>query len=83
MMPNSRSAPPVCSPTAATLTPANARASRPYSSNFSRTARTAFTEVNAIHWYRPVTRPLTARSICCGVRGGSTAMVGTCSGTAP
>jgi len=25
----------------------------------------------------------TARSICCGVRGGSTAMVGTCSGTAP
>ena len=39
----------VCSPTAATLTPANARASRPYSSNFSRTARTAFTEVKAIH----------------------------------
>ena len=39
--------------------------------------------MNAIHWYLPVTRPLTARSICCGVRGGSTAMVGTCSGTAP
>ena len=82
-MPNSRSAAAVCSPTAATLMPANARASRPYSSNFSRTARTAFTDVNAIHWYLPVTRPLTARSICCGVRGGSTAIVGTCSGTAP
>ena len=66
MMPNSRSALAVCSPTAATLTPANARASRPYSSNFSRMARTALTEVKAIHWYRPVTRPLTARSICCG-----------------
>ena len=39
----------VWSPTAATLMPENARASRPYSSNFSRTARTAFTEVNAIH----------------------------------
>ena len=82
-MPKSRSAAAVCSPTAATLTPANARASSPYSSNFSRTARTALTDVNAIHWYRPVTRPLTARSICCGVLGGSTAMVGTCSGTAP
>ena len=46
-------------------------------------ARTAFTEVKATHWYRPVTSPLTARSICCGVRGGSTAIVGTCSGTAP
>ena len=30
-----------------------------------------------------MTRPLTARSICCGVRGGSTAIVGTSSGTAP
>ena len=83
MMPNSRSAFAVCSPTAATLTPANARASRPYSSNFSLMARTALTDVKPIHWYRPVTRPLTARSICCGVRGGSTAIVGTCSGTAP
>ena len=82
-MPNPPSAAAVCSPTAATLTPANARASRPYSSSFSLTARTAFTEVNAIHWYRPVTRPLTARSICCGVRGGSTAIVGTSCGTAP
>ena len=41
-MPKSSSAAAVCSPTAATLTPANARASRPYSSNRSRTARTAF-----------------------------------------
>ena len=82
-MPKSSSAAEVCSPTAATLTPANARASRPYSSNRSRTARTAFAEVKATHWYRPVTRPLTARSICCGVRGGSTAIVGTSSGTAP
>jgi hypothetical protein len=39
----------VFSPTAAILRPENARASRPYSSNFSRTARTALTEVNAIH----------------------------------
>ena len=30
-----------------------------------------------------MTRPLTARSICCGVRGGSTEIVGTSSGTAP
>ena len=82
-MPNTASAAAVCSPTAATLTPANARASRPYSSSFSLTARTAFADVNAIHWYLPVTRPLTARSICCGVRGGSTAMVGTSWGTAP
>ncbi len=37
------------SPTAATLMPAKARASSPYSSNFSRTALTALTEVNAIH----------------------------------
>ena len=82
-MPKSSSAAEVCSPTAATLTPANARASRPYSSKRSRIARTAFTDVKATHWYRPVTSPLTARSICCGVRGGSTAIVGTSSGTAP
>src|SRR5580693_2181255 len=82
-MPKSSSAAEVCSPTAATLTPAKARASRPYSSSFSRTALTALVEVNATHWYLPVTRPLIARSICCGVRGGSTAIVGTSSGTAP
>ena len=39
----------VLSPTAAILSPENARASRPYSSNFSFTALTALTEVNAIH----------------------------------
>ena len=39
----------VLSPTAAILRPEKARASRPYSSNFSRTARTALTEVKAIH----------------------------------
>ena len=39
----------VLSPTAAIFRPEKARASRPYSSNFSRTARTALTEVNAIH----------------------------------
>jgi hypothetical protein len=39
----------VVSPTAATLIPAKARASSPYSSNFSLTAFTAFTEVKAIH----------------------------------
>src|ERR1017187_9755923 len=50
LIPNSRRAPAVCSPTAATLTPANARASKPYSSSFSRTARTALTEVKATHW---------------------------------
>ena len=83
MIPNARSAAAVLAPTAATLTPAKARASRPYSSSFSRTALTALVEVKATHWYRPVTRPLTARSICCGVRGGSTAMVGTSCGTAP
>ena len=49
-MPKSLSAAAVWSPTAATLTPANARASRPYSSNFSRMARTALTEVKATHW---------------------------------
>ena len=48
-MPNASRAPAVCSPTAATLMPANARASRPYSSNFSRTALTALREVKATH----------------------------------
>ena len=38
----------VDSPTQATFTPANARASRPSSVNFSRTAFTALTEVNTI-----------------------------------
>ena len=75
-----RSAAAVTPPTAATLSPAKARASRPNSSNFSRIARTAFTEVNPIHSYRPVTRPLTAFSIWCGVRGGSTEIVGTTCG---
>ena len=39
----------VGSPTAATFSPANERASRPYSWSFSRMARTAFTEVKPIH----------------------------------
>ena len=39
----------VLSPTAAIFRPEKARASRPYSSNFSRTALTALTEVKAIH----------------------------------
>src|SRR4030095_15264970 len=58
-------------------------ASRPCSANFSHTARTALTEVNSTQAYRPSTRPLTARSICAGVRGGSTAIVGTSHGIAP
>ena len=82
-MPKARTASAVDSPTQAIFTPANARASSPNSSNFSRTARTALVEVNTIHSYRPVTRPLIARSICAGVRGGSTAIVGTSTGTAP
>ena len=82
-MPNARTASAVASPTQAIFTPANARASSPNSSNFSRTARTALVEVNTIHSYRPVTRPLIARSIWAGVRGGSTAIVGTSTGTAP
>ena len=49
LTPNAVSAAAVCSPTAATLMPAKARASRPYSSNFSRTALTALTEVKATH----------------------------------
>jgi hypothetical protein len=83
LMPNSTRAAAVASPTAATFTPANARASRPNSSSFSRTALTALVEVNATQRYRPVTRPLIARSIGAGVRGGSTAMVGTSTGIAP
>ncbi len=48
-MPHSRNASAVTPPTAATLRPANERASRPNSSNFSRIARTAFTEVKPTH----------------------------------
>ena len=48
-MPHASRSPAVCSPTAATLMPAKARASRPYSSNRSRTALTALREVNATH----------------------------------
>ena len=40
-------------------------------------------EVNTTHWKRPSTNPLTARSIWAGLRGGSTAMVGTSIGSAP
>ena len=47
--PNSTRAATVGSPTAATFSPANDRASRPYSCSFSRIARTALTEVNPIH----------------------------------
>ncbi len=82
-MPSARTASPVTESTQAILTPANALASRPNSVNFSHTARTELVEVKTIHWYRPSTRPLTARSIWAGVRGGSTAMVGTRSGMAP
>ena len=49
LRPQSASEAAVFSPTAAIFRPEKARASRPYSSNFSRTARTALTEVNAIH----------------------------------
>ena len=48
-MPQSRSAWAVTPPTAATFRPANERASRPNSSNFSRMARTALTEVKPTH----------------------------------
>ncbi|CAB4744287.1 unannotated protein [freshwater metagenome] len=47
--PNSMREAIVLSPTAATLRPANDRASRPYSLSFSRMARTAFTDVKPIH----------------------------------
>ncbi len=83
LIPNARTLSAVACPTQAILTPENARASRPNSLNFSHTARTALVEVNTTHWNRPSTRPLTARSICAGLRGGSTAMVGTSIGRAP
>ena len=82
-MPNARTLSAVAWPTQAIFTPENARASRPNSLNFSHTARTALVEVKTTHWNRPSTRPLTARSICAGLRGGSTAMVGTSIGRAP
>jgi hypothetical protein len=82
-MPKARTASAVAWPMQAILTPPKWRASRPCSANFSHTARTALVEVNTIHAYRPSTRPLMARSICAGVRGGSTAMVGTSHGIAP
>ena len=82
-MPNARTASAVASPTQAILTPPKCRASRPCSANFSQTARTALTEVKIVQAYRPSTRPLIARSICAGVRGGSTAIVGTSHGIAP
>src|SRR5204863_8296640 len=83
MMPHERTFAAVAAPTQAIFTPENARASRPNSLNFSHTARTALVEVNTTHWNRPSTRPLTARSICAGLCGGSTAMVGTSIGNAP
>ena len=82
-MPHACRACAVTSPTTATLSPEKARASSPYSSNFSRTALTALTEVKATHSYRPSTRPRIALSICIGLRGGSTEMVGTSSLCAP
>src|SRR5262245_24120017 len=83
LIPKARTRSAVAWPTHAIFTPENARASRPNSLNFSHTARTALVEVNTTHWNRPSTRPLTARSICAGLRGGSTAMVGTSIGNAP
>src|SRR3954464_3778302 len=82
-MPKARTRSAVACPTQAIFTPEKARASRPNSLNFSHTARTALVEVNTTHWNRPSTRPLTARSIWAGLRGGSTAMVGTSIGDAP
>src|SRR3954465_3710220 len=82
-MPNARTRSAVDWPTHAIFTPEKARASKPNSLNFSHTARTALVEVNTTHWNRPSTRPLTARSIWAGLRGGSTAMVGTSIGNAP
>ena len=49
-MPNARTRSAVACPTQAIFTPENARASRPNSSNFSHTARTALVEVNTTHW---------------------------------
>src|SRR6185436_8999200 len=82
-MPNARTASAVASPMQATLTPPKCRASSPCSANFSQTARTALTEVKTVQAYRPSTSPLIARSIWAGVRGGSTAIVGTSDGIAP
>ena len=82
-IPNARTASAVASPIQAIFTPPKWRASRPCSANFSHTARTALIEVNTTQAYRPSTRPLIARSICAGVRGGSTAIVGTSHGIAP
>src|SRR5690606_4831634 len=82
-IPKARTASAVTGPTHAIFTPPKWRASRPCSANFSHTARTALVEVKITHAYLPSTRPLTARSICAGVRGGSTAMVGTSVGIAP
>src|SRR5690606_31105856 len=82
-MPNARTASAVTGPMQAIFTPPKWRASRPCSVNFSQTARTALAEVKITQAYRPSTRPLIARSIWAGVRGGSTAMVGTSVGIAP
>src|SRR6185312_2455593 len=82
-MPKPRTASAVASPMQAIFTPPKWRASRPCSANFSHTALTALTLVNTVQAYRPSTRPLMARSICAGVRGGSTAIVGTSHGIAP
>ncbi|SKJ66951.1 Uncharacterised protein [Mycobacteroides abscessus subsp. massiliense] len=82
-MPKARTLSAVAWPTHAIFTPEKARASRPNSANFSHTARTALVEVNTTHWYRPSTKPFTALSIWAGLRGGSTAMVGTSTGKAP
>ena len=43
----------------------------------------SLSDVNATQANQPLTRPRIARSIACGVRGGSTAIVGTSTGTAP
>ena len=61
--PNPRNASAVASPIAATFSPAKERASSPYSTNRSHTARTALVEVKTTHSYRPVTSPWIARSI--------------------
>jgi hypothetical protein len=82
-MPNARTRSAVACPTHAIFTPENALASSPNSLNLSHTARTALVDVNTTHWKRPSTKPLTARSIWAGLRGGSTAMVGTSTGRAP
>src|ERR1700712_4948713 len=83
LIPKARTRSAVACPTQAIFTPEKARASSPNSLNFSHTARTALVDVNTTHWKRPSTKPLTALSICAGLRGGSTAMVGTSIGRAP